>query len=393
MNIQLVDFSEDRANLLPLTYMKSISDLRVGILTIREKWEKYLGKSPAVSSAAYLEKKYPASDESVSDYIVNAAILPDTTLIQRIADLAPSTVLEKDGVFLAARMSLSAYENDKAPKYNFEQDISLLTRTWDIFLKNRAQIEADFKLLTRGRKSQKLTDPHTIVYGNDLFLEEGAIVKAAIINTENGPVYLGRNTRVNEGAIIRGAFALCDHSELSMGAKVRGDATVGPYSKVGGEFSNSVVQGYSNKSHDGYLGNSVLGEWCNLGADTNNSNLKNNYGEVKMWDYQKKELAQTGLNFCGLIMGDHSKSAINTMFNTGTTAGISSNIFGSGFPRNFIPSFTWGGAQGLTTYRLEAAFETMQKMMERKGKSLSEVDKGILAHIFESTAQYRVWEK
>ena len=247
-------------------------------------------------------------------------------------------------------------------------------------------------LITHG-KTSKVEDPHTKVYGDQVFIEEGASVKAAVLNAENGPIYIGKNAEIQEGALIRGPFALCDHSIVNMGAKIKGDTTIGPYSKVGGEVSNSVIFGYSNKGHEGFLGNSVLGEWCNIGADTNNSNLKNNYTNVKMWDFDSGRFKDTGLQFCGLIMGDHSKCGINTMFNTGTTVGVSANIFGDGFPRTIIPSFAWGGASGFSTYHTRRAFETAALVMKRRNKQLTEADKAMLSHIFEISAENRVWDK
>ena len=273
------------------------------------------------------------------------------------------------------------------------EEVSQITYPWDIFRLNGSEIKHDFALLTNGKKSQPFKDPHTKTYGDQIFIEEGARVKAAVLNAENGPIYIGKEAEIQEGALIRGPFALCEYSVVNMGAKIKGDTTVGPHSKVGGEVSNSVIFGYSNKGHEGFLGNSVIGEWCNLGADTSNSNLKNNYAPVKMWDFATGRFKDTGLQFCGLIMGDHSKSGINTMFNTGTTIGVSANIFGDGFPRTIIPSFAWGGSSGFTTYQTRKAFETAELVMKRRNKALTEADKAVLSHIFEITAENRVWDK
>jgi UDP-N-acetylglucosamine diphosphorylase/glucosamine-1-phosphate N-acetyltransferase len=248
----------------------------------------------------------------------------------------------------------------------------------------------DFMLLTRGRKSTLVADAHTAVYNpDDIFVEEGASIKSSVLNAETGPIYIGKNTEIGEGSIIRGATAICEGSVLNLGTRIRGDSTIGPFSKVGGEISNSVVFGYSSKSHDGFLGNSVVGEWCNIGADTNTSNLKNNYADVKIWNYAAERFVDTGRRFCGLMMGDHSKCGINTMFNTGTVVGVSANIFGSGFPRTFIPSFSWGGAHGMVTFQFNKALDVMPKVMERRKKTLDEEDVQILAHIFEITRKYR----
>ncbi|MEM9328242.1 MAG: glucose-1-phosphate thymidylyltransferase, partial [Bacteroidota bacterium] len=274
----------------------------------------------------------------------------------------------------------------------YDHPIRQVCFSWDVFRLNPGEIEADFALLATNKKSQAIDDPHTCQYGDKIFLEEGVHIKAAVLNAEDGPIYFGKNVKISEGSIVRGPTALCEGSQLSMGAKVRGNVTVGPYSKIGGEVSNAVLQGYSNKSHDGYLGSSVVGEWCNLGAATNNSNLKNNYGKVKMWNFANRQFRDSGLQFCGLIMGDHTRCAINTTFNTGTTTGIMSNIFGAGFHRNFIPSFSWGGTGGFATYQFEKAVESAERAMIRREQRFSEEERGILRHIFETTATDRTWE-
>lgn len=275
-----------------------------------------------------------------------------------------------------------------------EKEPLLLQKTWNIFQFNGAQIKEDFALLTNGRKSHAVGDPHTIVYNPDqIFIEDGVKIRAAVLNAESGPIYLGRNSEIQEGAVIRGPFALGEFSTVNMGAKLRGDTTVGPHCKVGGEISNSVIFGYSNKGHEGFLGNSVLGEWCNLGADTNTSNLKNNYAPVKLWDYTKGGFANTGLQFCGLMMGDHSKCGINTMFNTGTVVGVGANVFGDGYPRNFIPSFSWGGAAGFSTFTMPKFEETAKAVFGRRGKEWSQEEKEILERVFELTKTYRIWDK
>jgi UDP-N-acetylglucosamine diphosphorylase/glucosamine-1-phosphate N-acetyltransferase len=272
--------------------------------------------------------------------------------------------------------------------------LAIIDQVWKIFQYNGGQIKADFRLITSSRLSAGIHDPHTRLYGEqNIFIEEGVLTRAAVLNAENGPIYLGKNSSIQEGALIKGPFALGEGSQVCMGAKMRGDVSIGPYCKVGGEVSTSVIFGYSNKAHDGFLGCSVLGEWCNLGADTNTSNLKNNYENTKLWSYAKKGFVSTDLMFCGLVMSDHSKCGINTMFNTGTVAGVSANIFGAGFPRNFIPSFSWGGTAGFTTFQLNKAFETASRAMERKSVIFDEVDKEILAVVFRQESEYRVWEK
>ncbi|MGB0850797.1 MAG: glucose-1-phosphate thymidylyltransferase, partial [Bacteroidia bacterium] len=264
--------------------------------------------------------------------------------------------------------------------------------TYDIFSKNGYQINEDFNLITTGRKSQTLSTSNTLI-GENIFVEEGADVEAAVLNSKNGPIYIGKNATIMEGALIKGPFALGSSATIKMGAKIYGDTSVGPSCKVGGEVSNTLFYGNSNKGHDGFLGNSVIGEWCNLGADTNSSNLKNNYAQVKLWNYTKSRFVNSGLQFCGLIMADHSKCGINTMFNTGTVVGVSANIFGASFPRNFIPSFTWGGATGFATYSLGKAFETARIVMSRRQQELNETEKEILKNVHEISSTHRIWEK
>ncbi|EIM78671.1 transferase hexapeptide repeat containing protein [Nitritalea halalkaliphila LW7] len=249
-------------------------------------------------------------------------------------------------------------------------------------------------MLTAGQESAPLLDPHTKVYApENIFIAPGARVHAAVLNASTGPIYIGKDAEVQEGALIRGPFSMGEGSVVNMGAKVRGDTSLGPHCKIGGEVSNAVFFGYSNKGHDGFLGNAVIGEWCNLGADTNNSNLKNNYAPVKVWDYSKGRFTQTGLQFCGLLMGDHAKCGINTMFNTGTVVGVGANVFGAGFPRNFVPDFSWGGAAGLSTFTFSKFEETASVVMKRRGLDFDAVEKNILVHVFQLTAAYRIWEK
>ncbi|MEP2668068.1 MAG: GlmU family protein [Cyclobacteriaceae bacterium] len=393
MNVILFDDPSIRQDLSPFTLTRPVSEIRVGILTITEKWEKHLKEKASFQTVDYLQEKY-ATKNSSDNVLVNGAVCPDEQLVKAINELSDGHGLSKNGILVAARSANVSIENIQQTEYPGE--VTLIDQVWKIFQYNGAQIKSDFDLLTKGRKSNDLNDTHTITYGEvgkDIFIEEGAIIKAAVLNAENGPIYLGKNTQVQEGSLIRGPFALCEGSHVNMGAKIRGDSTVGPYSKVGGEISNSVIFGFSNKGHDGFLGNSVIGEWCNLGADTNTSNLKNNYENVKIWNYKKGGFKDTGLQFCGLIMGDHSKCGINTMFNTGTVVGIGCNIFGDGFPRTFIPSFAWGGAAGFTTFQLNKMLDTAEKVYERRSKTLEAFDKKILQHLFESTATNRVWEK
>lgn len=391
MNPILFDDPIIRINLLPFTYTRPIGNIRVGILTIDEKWEKWLGVKPSYQTAGYLERKFPVHNTE-DNLLINAAICPDQKLVDTIKALPLHYFLVQDQLLIAAHAPEGEMSSSNTVSY--ELPLTIIDRPWKIFRENGAQIKADYQLLTSGRKSAGIQDPHTVVYGEEnLFVEEGVVVKAAIINAENGPVYLGKNSVVDEGAIIRGTFALCQEGHINMGAKMRSDTTIGPYCKVGGEVSNSVLFAYSNKAHDGFLGCSVIGEWCNLGADSNTSNLKNTFDEVKLWSHADNAFIRTGLQFCGLMMGDHSKCSINTMFNTGTVVDVSANVFGEGFPRNYIPSFAWGGAGGISTYQIEKAFLTARRAMERRQKVLDETEQGILEHVYQMTALHRVWER
>lgn len=382
MDITLFDPAEIRRSLLPFTFTRPVADIRIGILKISEKWEHF-GFHVGFITEDYLSPKFKSNNASIR---VNGGLCPDTSMVSAIKALEKGQRLVSDNIELASN-------GDGAEEVKYNQPYRLISNPWDIFQFNKEQIVSDYSLITDGRKSAEITDPHTLVYGKEnVFVEEGASIRAAILNAEDGPIYIGKNAQVHEGAIIKGAFALCESSHVNMGAKIKGDTTIGPHSKVGGEISNSVIFGYSNKGHDGFMGNSVIGEWCNLGADTNTSNLKNNYAAVKLWNYETGRFANTGLQFCGLMMGDHAKCGINTMFNTGTVVGVGSNVFGSGYPRNFIPSFAWGGASGLTTFQLRKFYEVAEAVMKRRGIDLDDMERTMLSKVFEDTAAYRIWE-
>ena len=384
-------FDDNRLDLLPLTYTRPVPDIRVGILTIREKWERFLSQSTSTITVDYLQEKYSIQRKEVNT-LINGSILPTNEVIKAITNLDQGVALTKDEVLIACVLKdteLDSFINGELEGLThkeWEGEFLQLNNSTDIFRLNGPAIESDYQLITEGRDSASISSTNQLL-GNNIFVEEGAKIECACINSTTGPVYIGKNAEIMEGSIIRGPFALCESSTLKMGAKIYGPTTVGPYSKVGGEVNNSVILGCSNKGHDGFLGNSVIGEWCNLGADTNNSNLKNNYADVKLWDYETERFKQTGLQFCGLIMGDHSKCGINTMFNTGTVVGVSSNIFGAGFPRNFIPSFCWGPER--STYDLNTAIDVAIKVMERRKVTLTQTDKDILSHIFSVTDKYR----
>lgn len=389
MNYILFD-GPSRNNLLPFTFTRPVADIRIGILTIREKWEAYLDFTTTTVTEDYLSEKYPMveMDENI---MINASFLPNQTLVEMVKNLELNQAIfyHEDVIAFYAQDTQEDIDFDTYEAIEYTDEVIKIEHTWDIFAKNGEAIQEDFELLTNNRKSQPIPSTVNTIKAEAIFIEEGAKVEFATLNATNGPIYLGKDAEVMEGSLIRGPFALCEHSTVKMGAKIYGPTTIGPHSKVGGEVTNSVIFGYSNKGHEGYLGNSVLGEWCNLGADTNNSNLKNNYAEVRLWDYEAEGFAKTGLQFCGLMMGDHSKCGINTMFNTGTVVGVSANIFGSGFPRNFVPSFSWGGSAGFTTYLTKKAFEVAQVVMARRDIEFSEEDAAIMEHVFEETKKYR----
>ncbi len=389
MNYILFDGTARNA-LLPFTYTKPVADLRIGILTIREKWEKHLGFTTTTITEEYLEEKYPMV-ELEQNVLINASFFPTEALVEKVKKLKENQAIFKNDEVIAfyTNESQEKVDFDEYEQTEFDFDLTQIKNTWDIFSLNDQAISDDFELITEGRKSLPIPDGVQFFNEKNIFIEEGAKVIFSTLNANEGPIYIGKDSLIMEGSLIRGPFSLGEHSVIKMGTKVYGATTVGPYSTAGGEIKNSVLMQYSNKGHDGFLGNSVLGEWCNIGADTNTSNLKNNYTQVRLWNYEKESFDKTGLQFCGLMMGDHSKCAINTMFNTGTVVGVSTNIYGSNFPRNFIPSFSWGGAAGFSTYQINKAKETAELVTIRKNVEFNEVEQRILEHVFELTKKYR----
>ena len=389
MNYILFDGSV-RNSLLPFTFTRPVADIRIGILSIREKWEKYLGYTTTTITEEYLEVKYPMV-ELEENVLINASYLPTKSLVEQVRNLSENQAIFKGEEVIAFFTSDTQDDVDFTLYKQIEcsGDVLQLKNTWDIFSLNDKAIEADFNLLTEDRTSQPIPEGVQVINKENIFIEEGATISFSSLNASKGPIYIGKDAEIMEGCLVRGPFAMCEHSVLKMGAKVYGATTLGPFCKVGGEVNNSVLFGFSSKGHEGFLGNSVLGEWCNVGADTNTSNLKNNYAEVKLWNYQVERFTNTSLQFCGLMMGDHSKCGINTMFNTGTVIGVSANIFGSGFPRNFIPSFSWGGAAGFTTYQLNKVIEVAKVVMKRRELQFSEIDENTLQHVFYETAKNR----
>lgn len=377
------------AHLLPLTYTRPVGQLRPGVLRLGEGWYVRSGLGVGYRTESYLSAAFPLPIEP-PNFEVDGSLFPTDDLVGAVMDLRPGDVLVNEGVALAFGSEGKGHpvEADwSAPpaylrKVDFSGEVIRFSRPWHLFQHCGKAIEHDFRLLTEGRRSERLDALNTVIGDpNLIFLEEGAVVEASILNTKNGPIYIGKGAEVMEGCMLRGPIVVGDHAVLKMGAKIYGPSAFGPESRIGGEVSNSVVLGYSNKGHDGFMGNSVLGEWCNLGADTNTSNLKNTYGNVQVWSQLEGKQVDTGLQFCGLLMGDHSKSGINTMFNTGTVVGVAANIFGSGFPPKHVPGFSWGGAEGTVHHDVERALATARRVMERRHVPLTVLDEGILRHI------------
>ncbi|GGE47791.1 GlmU family protein [Pedobacter psychrotolerans] len=388
MTINLFD-DASWMSLRPLTFTRPVADLRIGILTIAEKWAKYLKADFGFYTQDYLAAKYPSKTNS--SLSINGSVCPDQDLLDAVATLKMGEVLLAGNHVIA--FNCEEVLTDQQAKQvlkpiNYNLKFVKITYPEEIFGNNPSEIRKDFELLTKGRSSAKISSTNQLI-GHDIFFEEGAQAECSVLNTSYGPIYVGKNAEIWEGSLIRGSFALCENSSIKMGAKIYSGTTIGPNSRAGGEINNSVIWGNSAKGHEGYLGNSVLGEWCNIGADTNNSNLKNNYAEVKLYDYESKAMRNTQLQFCGLIMADHSKCGINTMFNTGSIVGVSANVFGAGLPPNHIPDFSWGGGNCFETYQLNKMFETAEKVLARKTLTFDQVEKDILTKVFELTSSYR----
>ncbi len=394
MNYILFDPPETWENLLPLTFSRPVCEIRTGILTVKEKWDKRLQSKTSILTRSYLQTKFSLHIED-DNVLINGSVLPEDSLVNEIGNLPAGTSLYAGDIFVAVRLDRDEAAGFEMGKYRQGDRVTLsisplvITHPWDIFALNGQALEADFQLLTKNRVSAEPSRTNMVLKPENVFIENDARIEGAILNAETGPIYIGEHAEIMEGSMVRGPFALCEHATLKMGTKIYGPTTIGPFTSAGGEIKNSVIFGYSNKVHEGYLGNSVLGEWCNIGADSNNSNLKNNYAEVRLWNYREEKFVSTGLQFCGLIMGDHSKCGINTMFNTGTVVGANANIYGAGFPRNFVPSFSWGGAAGFTTYQLHKAFEVAAEVMKRRDRHFDQTEKDILTAIFEMTEKYR----
>lgn len=407
MDIHLFDHPVANRRLWPLTAFRPVADLRLGILRLSDKWQQYTRIQASHLCADNLQALFPLGKKESDQLVIQGNTLPTRQLADWLLALPDDCVAVDDqGEWIGFKTRggapdyLDLSEGDAGIPAVLSHlkpltcpfPVSRLLQSWEIFQMNATELERDFELLTIGRSGFHPSATNLIL-GNRFFIEEGAKMEGVTINSLTGPVYIGRDTEIMEGSVIRGPFALCDHALVKMAAKIYGPTTIGPGCKVGGEIQNVVFQANSNKAHDGYLGNSAIGEWCNLGADTNSSNLKNTYQEVKLWDYAKGGFVATGSLFCGLVMGDHAKCGINTMFNTGTVVGVGANVFGSGYPRPFIPDFAWGGASGFTTHSMRAFLDTARIVMDRRGQVLTPAHEHLYRTVFEQTAEYRNWEK
>lgn len=396
-NIILFDLPVVRENLLPLSYTRPIADFLVGITTLRKKWESFLAGEFSYSTVGYLSEKYPmkAAEENL---FIASNIIATEQLARRLVSLEPGEVLMADTMagqrvlvgFKGGANRLDEVIHSMPAGIVYEEKVDAINYVYDIFLLNGRQIEADFDVLTAGREGQSIPRSNTVIGDPErIYIESGAIVEGVVLNASHGPIYVGRHVEIMEGSCLRGPIALGEHSTVNMGTRIYPGTSLGPWCKVGGELNNVVIFGFTNKAHDGFLGNAVIGEWCNLGAGCVASNLKNDYTEIKLWNYPSHRFLRTGLQFCGLIMADHSKAGINTMFNTATVVGVGVNIHGSGFPRNFIASFSEGGPSGFTDLPMEKFFDIAKRMMARRGRSLSEADNRIFHAIRELAENYK----
>jgi UDP-N-acetylglucosamine diphosphorylase/glucosamine-1-phosphate N-acetyltransferase len=385
---------QTRNHLLPFTFTRPIADIRLGILTIREKWERFLNAKTSTLTEQYLNLKYPLVKEA-DNILINSSILPNETIVEELQRLAPNQTLITGETIITLRLKAEDIDNldweviDSITPMKTASTPQKVNYLWDLIQMNDAALMTDFELITKGRRSQPIPDTARVIAPERVFIEEGAVLEHVIVNASEGPVYIGKNAKIMDGSIIRGPLAVCNDSSIRMGAKIYGGTTIGPFCKVGGEVSHSIIFGYTNKAHDGFLGHSVIGEWCNLGADTNTSNLKNSYENVRLWDYQEESFVKTELQFCGTFMGDHSKCGINTMFNTGTVVGVGAQVFGAGFMRNFIPSFSWGSVAGFSVHSIDKSLDIAKRVYARRNLEFTKTDENILRHVYDLTLSYR----
>jgi len=377
-------------NLHPFTLIRHIQDIRVGILTIREKWERLLGLASFDKWEGYYldDERSIKIDKNIGKDIllmVHANVLPTPALVRKIKKMAHGEFLsvKEEGAVaykFSAQEVIGLHKIKMLRAVEVEEDLEVLHYPWQIFQLNDWAIRQDYKLITGKRKSRPVSKTNTVINPSQVFIEPGAKVEHCILNASTGPIYIGKHAEIMEGSMLRGPVAVCEGSLVKMGSKIYGATTIGPYCLAGGEIKNTVLMGYTNKAHDGYLGDSVIGEWCNLGAGTSNSNLKNNCGEVTYWVHADKKEISAG-NKGGLLMGDYSKAAINTSFNTGTVVGICSNVFAQGLTPKYIPHFSWG-CDGITRYKLANAIADIDKWKQLKGFTITEKEKQILTDIY-----------
>ena len=387
-HIILLDTPELHCSMLPLTFTRPVSELTIGFGTIKEKWEKLLPGSYSYSTIDYLSELFPISSEIKNSLVIMSNILPNNEMVEAINALVPGDLLTlSDGTPIA----MSGFDNPTEATNTkvFDEQAIVLRHTYDIFLNNDKAIKADFENATNSTISQPISSTNTIIGNPDMvFIAERATAEGVIFNTKNGPIYIDKDAEVMEGSCLRGPIYIGKHATVNMSTKIYGATTIGTHCKVGGEINNVVMHPYSNKAHDGFLGNSVIGSWCNLGAGCVASNLKNDYTEIKLWDYHSRRFMRTGLQFCGLIMGDHSKAGINTMFNTATVVGVGVNIHGTGFPRNFVASFSEGSAgTGFSDVALNKFFSIAERMMARRNITLTEPLRHLYTALFELTEE------
>jgi len=393
-NVIMFDDNDVRKQLLPFTYTRPVALLRLGITTIDEKWRAMLGSEAHYSylTVPYLKKKFPLKARRSRNLMVAGHVVPTPALAQQVLALQPGEALMVGEELLAFNGSAHDFDTRHFSRVVYP-DVKpvIINHLYDLFECNGEVLQQDFERLTHRRHSQPVPDNNTVIGDKKLiFIEKGAVVQGAMLNTTTGPIYIGKDVEVMEGACIRGPFAACHDAKVRIGAKVYGAVTLGPHCKIGGEVENSVFIGYSNKAHEGFLGDAVIGEWCNIGGGTTASNLKNDYSEIKLWNYATKRFERTGLQFCGLFMGDHSKIGVNCMINTATVLGVGVNIHGAGFPRNFVPSFQEGSSNaGFKNVPLDAFMDIAQRVMARRHIPLTQVDRDIYKAIYNISDRYK----
>lgn len=396
--IYLVDAPDSHENLLPLSFTRPVADFRIGISTIREKWEQHIPGIYNYLPVDYLREKFgDVSNPDAEAIFITGALIPDKEVADAILSMQPGEALCKNDTLLAFRGILSHLINKEYKTLEYPGQPRIIKYVFDIFRLNPEMIAEDFHRLTAGRKSQPLSDSNRVIgdftdsEGRQmLFIEEGASIEGATINLRKGPVYIGRNAEIMEGSCVRGPLALCEKAKIRMGSKIYGGSTFGPYCKVGGEIDNAVFFGFSNKAHDGYLGNAVIGEWCNIGAGVNASNLKNDYSKIRVWNYKSQTFMRTDLQFCGPIIGDHTKIGVNCMLNTATVLGVGVNIHGSGFPRVFVPSFSEGSpVTGFTNVSMKKFHDIAERVMSRRDLRLTDIDNRIYEKVYEIASRFK----